>query len=119
MSELTVRQQLEALINSLTDEQERALLDYLRNKGTGFRKRAERKNCSIATDYSIGGKTFKGTIRNIAAGGLYVRPDQPHFAGQEILVDFQIPDSPEPVWTSGKIVRNDLSGFAVQFSSNK
>lgn len=114
MNELSLKERLMASINDLNEDQQRDLLDYLERQKTGYRKH-KRQDCSIAVDYTIRDRTFKDFIKNISAGGVYIRTKQTHSAGRDISMDFKITGYPKPIRVFGKIVRCDPNGFAVEF----
>ena len=115
MNERSIKERLMALINNLNNDQKRGLLHHLERQKIGYRKH-KRKDCMISADYTIGDKTFKGLIKNISFGGVFVRTKQTHSAGRDIYMDFQVPTSQIPIGFLGKIVRSDFKGFAVEFS---
>ena len=113
MNELTLKERLINLINGMTEDQLKDLLNLIEHRQAGLRKYI-REECSFATDYTIQDKTYKDFIKNISAGGVYIKTQQPHLIGQDISINFALPDYPESVRISGKIVRIDPEGIAVR-----
>jgi len=113
MNELTRKEQLIDLINGMTEDQLRDLLNLIEHRQAGLRKYI-REECSVATDYTIQDKTYKDFIKNISAGGVYIKTDQPHLIGQDIAINFTLSDYSESIKISGKIVRIDPKGIAVR-----
>ena len=113
MNELTLKNRLINLIHDMTEDQLRNLLNLIENQQSGYRKH-HREDCSIVTDYIVRDKTYKDFIKNISAGGVYIKTQQPQVLGQDIFINFTLPDYHEPIRVYGKIVRIDSEGFAVQ-----
>ena len=114
MYELSLKERWMALINDLNEDQQRDLLDYLERQKTGYRKH-KRKDCSVAADYIVQYEIFRDFIKNISAGGVYIRTKHIHYVGRDISMDFNITGHPKSIRVFGKIVRSDTNGFAVEF----
>ncbi len=113
MNELTLKERLINLINGMTEDQLKDILNLIENRQAELRKYI-REECLFATDYTIQDKTYKDFIKNISAGGVYIKTQQPHLIGQDISINFALPDYSESVKISGKIVRIDSEGIAVR-----
>ena len=109
-----LKERLMTLINDLSEDQQRDLLNYLDSQKTGDRKRP-RTDCNIPADYSISEKTFKDLIKNISASGVYITSNHIHSIGREISMDFKLTGYTQSIRVFGKIVRSDAKGFAVEF----
>ena len=114
MNEVRLKEKLIALINDMPEDQLKDLLNHLETKQTGDRK-YQRKEIPIAADYIIQNKTYKDFIKNISAGGVYITTQQSQSIGQDISINFTLPDYQESIRVYGKIVRKDPHGFAVEF----
>ena len=114
MNEQEIQKRLTKLIKNLSEVQQKNLLDHLETQQIGYRKNP-RKECVIATDYTIQDQSFKHFIKNISASGVYITTQQPQSIGQEVSMNFKLADYKDPVKVYGKIVRSGPKGFAVEF----
>ena len=74
-----------------------------------------RRTSFIIAEYTVNEGTFRDIIKNISAGGLFVRTSRPISVGQDIKLSFPLFDFNQDVTVHGKIVKIDHTGFAVQF----
>ena len=109
-----IQKRLIKLIKNLSEVQQKNLLDYFEAQQIGYRKNP-RKECFLATDYTIQDQSFKNFIKNISASGVYITIPQPQAIGQEVSMNFRLADFKDPVRVYGKIVRSGPKGFAVEF----
>jgi Tfp pilus assembly protein PilZ len=54
-------------------------------------------------------------IKNIGAGGLFIRTSRKVAEGQPIVLEFPLFRFDNAIRVSGKVVRRDADGFAVAF----
>lgn len=71
--------------------------------------------CSEDTHFSANRELFRGTIKNMSQGGIYVQTRERFVVGQEVVVAGPFGDKDEDVKRMGKIVWHDRSGIAIQF----
>ena len=74
-----------------------------------------RRTSFIIGEYSVKEGNFRDIIKDISAGGLFVRTSRPIRVGQDISLTFPLFDFDHDVTVPGKIVKSDIGGFAVQF----
>lgn len=74
-----------------------------------------RKPCSEDTHFSANRELFRGTIKNISQGGIYIQTQERFVVGQEVVVAVPFGEANEDVKRNGKIVWQDRSGIAIQF----
>jgi Tfp pilus assembly protein PilZ len=75
----------------------------------------QRKNGLIIAEYTTPDGKESGLIRNISAGGLFIRTDKKPFAGQSIVLRFPLFNFEENISVSGKVLRIEPTGFVVKF----
>lgn len=75
----------------------------------------QRKNGLIIAEYTTPDGKGNGLIRNISAGGLFIRTDKKPFAGQSIVLRFPLFTFEENISVSGKVIRIESTGFVVKF----
>lgn len=88
----------------------------------GFRRQGNREArvysrvpCSEDTHFSANRELFRGTIKNISQGGIYVQTKERFVVGQEVVVAGPFGEKNENVKRNGKIVWQDNNGIAIQF----
>ena len=101
--------------------QDRGILGFLENWRRGERREHPRRSCSIAVDCPTWGGAFKGLVRDISDGGVFVlsiETDRAFSVGQQITVNFPAPPNrPEPVELPGEVVWSGPEGIGVRFTS--
>ena len=75
----------------------------------------QRKHGLIIAEYTTPDGKASGLIRNISAGGLFIRTDKKPFAGQSIVLQFPLFNFEEKISVSGKVIRIEPTGFVVKF----
>lgn len=100
--DMSVAQQLELLKK----------LDKKQYKGGRSDYRRSRK---IAVDYEVNETVQQDFIHDISAAGVFIETQTPPSAGEKIKLTFSIANHKKPVTITGKIVRTDPDGFAVDF----
>ena len=75
-----------------------------------------RRTAYIIAEYSVLEGNFRDIIKNIGAGGLFIRTDRKIAVGQPILTKFPLFNFDKTIQASGRVVRRDPDGFAVTFN---
>ena len=70
----------------------------------------------IIAKYIVIEGEFRDVIKNIGAGGLFIRTDRKIAVGQPISIEFPLFKFDNLIKVTGRVVRIDLRGFAVTFS---
>jgi hypothetical protein len=81
------------------------------------RKKRSRRTSYIIAEYIAKEGTHRDVIKNIGAGGLFIRTSRKIADGQTILLEFPLFRFDNTIRVSGKVVRIDSDGFAVAFDS--
>ena len=74
-----------------------------------------RRTSYIITEYTVREGSFRDVIKNIGAGGLFVRTSRRIATGQPIAMEFPLFQFDNMVRITGKVIRRDPDGFAVAF----
>ncbi|MBC2712325.1 MAG: PilZ domain-containing protein [Desulfosarcina sp.] len=77
-----------------------------------------RRASFIIAEYTVKGKTFRDVIKNIGAGGLFIRTWRKVAAGQSITLQFPLLNFENTLQVSGIVSRIDPMGFAVTFNES-
>jgi Tfp pilus assembly protein PilZ len=83
---------------------------------THERRQDPRHISYIIAKYTVLEGTFRDVIKNISAGGLFVRTQRKVAVGQPIAIEFPLFNFDQIIHVSGKVVRSEPVGFAVTFS---
>jgi CheY-like chemotaxis protein len=113
-----INPRLSELISNLPDEEIQELIEELekRQKSSFDEKRKhQRKPTLIYVDCSGKNYTFTDFIQNISIGGLFIETKIPLFVDQELSMAFTLPGTEAPIKITGKVVRSNPKGIAVQF----
>lgn len=65
--------------------------------------------------YTIASGTFRDSVGNVSAGGIYIRTRRPIEQGQRISLRFPILAFDRRPSVEGRVVRREENGFAVRF----
>jgi hypothetical protein len=79
------------------------------------RQKRSRRTSYIIAEYTVKEGTHRDVIKNIGAGGLFIRTSRKVAQGQPIVLEFPLLRFDNTIRVSGKIVRADADGFAVAF----
>ncbi len=71
--------------------------------------------CSEDTHFSANRELFRGTIKNMSQGGIYVQTKERFTVGQEVVVAGPFGERNAETKKMGKIVWHDREGIAIQF----
>ncbi len=115
-NQFSAKHRLGELIHELTEDQCERLLEKLERWKSKKRRRDPRRPCSVPVDYATGDRIFKGFIKDISSGGVFVESRKALDLGEEITLTFTSPDLPKPVKIKGEIVRKNLLGVGVKFN---
>ena len=74
-----------------------------------------RRTSYIITKYTVKEGTFRDVIKNIGAGGLFVRTSRKVDAGQPIVLQFPLFNFEQTIEVTGTVSRIEQKGFAVTF----
>jgi len=80
-------------------------------------RESQRKPCLINANYQIRGRDFRSYILDISIGGVFVETKDRLKLGEVVILNFTLPDSPEPFSARGRIAWSGPAGFGVKFDS--
>lgn len=126
-SEVTVR--LIGLVLDMSESDQRKMLKELEEKHTREKKARTkemdtqyeemrihpRKTTLIVADCSSYDKCFTHFIQDISNGGVFIETTAPFHIGQELKMNFSLPQVEIPVSIGGKVVRVNSRGIGVKF----
>ncbi len=106
------------LICDMSVAQQLELLKQLDKKQYKGGRSDYRRSRKIAVDYEVNETVQQDFIHDISAAGVFIETQTPPSAGEKIKLTFSIANHKKPVTITGKIVRTDPDGFAVDFRRN-
>jgi hypothetical protein len=107
------------MICDMSIAQQLELLDQLdRNKYKGGRAGPRRKR-TISVDYEVNDFQRQDFIRDISNVGVFIETPNPPAVGEKIRLSFSLTDDTKPVKVTGRVVRSNENGFAVDFNRKK
>ena len=74
-----------------------------------------RRTSFIIAEYTVKEGTYRDVIKNIGAGGLFVKTSRKISLGQTIALEFPLFHFDTIVQVTGQVIRRDHDGFAVEF----
>ena len=100
--EMTIDQQLDLLRELDTKEYRGGRSDYRRSR-------------KIAVDYEIDNCIHRDFIQDISTAGVFIETHSPPSVGELITLSFSVTKGKQPINITGRIVRSNDRGFAVDF----
>jgi Tfp pilus assembly protein PilZ len=74
-----------------------------------------RKPCLINANYKIQNQDYKSYILDISIGGVFIETNDKFTVGQNILLNFSLPNYQQPFKLNGTISWSSPRGFGVKF----
>jgi len=102
-------------IDDVSVDDQHRLLKLLQEWERGDRRQNGRRACSIPV--KVGAlRVYTEYIRNIGAGGVFIRTSVPFSPGEPLTLLFSLPDQVGPVKIAGHVAWNSSEGVGVEFS---
>ncbi|MGD9016983.1 MAG: PilZ domain-containing protein [Desulfobacterales bacterium] len=106
------------LVLSLRPEERQSLLSDLETLvSERDRRRTRRSAAYISVDLESPKASGQGLIRNVSAGGLFIRTENPMDVGADVLMTFMVPESRRWVRAIGTVTRVSGDGAGIRFVS--
>ena len=115
VNKTSVKPKLVELINDMPEAQCRKLFEKLQVWTQKNRRKHPRQPCSIPVDYATKVQGFKGFIRDLSCGGVFIQTRGSLEVGHEITMTFSTCNDQDPLKIDGQIVRKNMLGVGVQF----
>jgi Tfp pilus assembly protein PilZ len=100
----------------MPEDQCRTLLPELEAWTHKNRRKHPRNPCSIPVDYATKDQAFKGFIKNVSSGGVFIHTNGGLKVGEKMTMTFSSPDQQDPVKITGEIVRKNMLGVGIRFT---
>jgi Tfp pilus assembly protein PilZ len=115
VNKTSVKPKLVELINDMSEAQCRKLFEKLQAWTQKNRREHPRQPCSIPVEYATKDQGFKGFIRDLSHGGVFIQTRGSLEVGEEITMTFSTSSDQDPLKVDGEIVRKNLLGVGVRF----
>lgn len=103
------------LICEMTIDQQLDLLRKLDTKDYRGGRSDYRRSRKIAVDYEIDNRIHRDFIQDISTAGVFIETHSPPAVGELITLSFSVTKGKKPIIITGRIVRSNDRGFAVDF----
>ena len=115
LSRNEVRAFLFRLLNDISDEEMRQLLEELEERQNEKLREYSRKGFLAKIDYNVGDRYYKDFIKDISGSGVFIKTSQTFPVGQTILMTFMSSDNQKPFRINGEMIRIHEDGIGVKF----
>ena len=116
LSRYEVQTRLIQTIIAMSDPEKRNLLKQLEESLFPEKRKHPRDPSLIPVECSSGDEVcFTDFIQDISSAGVFIKTQNPPSIGEKITLSFSVSDNKKPVTITGRIVRSDDRGFAVDF----
>ena len=79
------------------------------------RRKSERAPVVVRVDYTTVDEFFSEFTQNINEGGLFIETESPLEPESKVQLQFDLPGTDEPVKATGRVVRVEPTGMALEF----
>jgi hypothetical protein len=106
-------------INQLDKDGLLEALRLLDNPELRWVREYPRLDCFLLVDFAADGKAYKGVVRDISAGGVFIETSEPLKYGQHIALCYTLSESnmPMPFKIKGRVTRIFPNGVGVQYEN--
>ena len=105
------------LLQQMNSEQLLERLHAFNDQDYKWARDYPRMDCNLLVDFSVDGKAYRGYLRDISAGGIFIVTSEKFDVNQEVLLCFSLYESNEnlPFKIFGRIKRLYADGIGVQY----
>ena len=85
-------------------------------KGAAELRKFKRFECAQEIIFHVDDLIYRGIIRDVSMGGIFIETGVQIAAGKEIMLTLEDPESMKPDFLSGRVVRSNDIGVGVEFN---
>lgn len=111
---LPIEKRIANLVKNLSEEKKQLLLDLIIEWQQKEQRNDPRIPCLIAVDYSTPKRAYRDFIQDLSKSGIFIETREPFQLDEKISLTFTMPRSESHFKISGKIVRLDNHGIAIE-----
>lgn len=115
LNEFGVVDQIIELVKGMPVNDQRILLEQLKDKVSKRRRLHTRKPYFMVVDYATHDRTYADFIKDISFSGVFIQTHKPFTIGQAISLTFPLPDQKKHIKINGEIIRTSEEGIGVKF----
>lgn len=103
------------IIKSMSDDEQKKLLEDLNKKQIKKIRKNERTECLITVNYAAKGRAYQNYIQDISTEGVFIETRDKFSVGDEILLTISYSNEVRPFKIAGEVVRISSKGVGVKF----
>ena len=111
---LPIEKRIENLLKNLSDDKKQMLLDLIIEWQQKEQRNDPRIPCLVAVDYSTPKRAYRDFIQDLSRSGVFIETREPFQLDEKISLTFTMPKTESHFKISGKIVRLDPHGIAIE-----
>jgi len=115
MNDTNYTQRLFEIIKSLSEDEQKSLLEDLNKRQIKKIRKHERQECLITVNYAFKGRAFQNYIQDISTEGVFIETREKFSVGDEILLTISYSSEVRPFRIAGEVVRIISKGVGVKF----
>ena len=115
MNDTNYSERLFEIIKSMSEDEQKKLLEDLNKRQIKKIRKNERKECLITVDYALKGRAYQNYIQNISTEGVFIETRENFSVGDEILLTISYSNEVRPFKIAGEVVRISSKGVGVKF----
>lgn len=112
---LKITERIMSLVQNLSDEKKQSLLELLVEWQQKEGRKHPRVSCNFPVDYSTKTRVYHDFIQDLSKGGLFIETRETMVMKEPISLTFALPKSGTHFKMTGKIVRIEKNGVAIEF----
>jgi Tfp pilus assembly protein PilZ len=114
------------LIGEMSEEQQALLLEQLQGSSERLVSLEEteialrdynRKSCMLNIAFTVENQNFESFMLDISPAGAFIETKETFFAGQQIDLNFALPNLPQQLNIAGEILWKGMLGMGVKFNN--
>lgn len=112
---LKITDRIMSLVQNLSDEKKKSLLELLVEWQQKENREYPRISCNFPVDYSTKSRVYHDFIQDLSKGGLFIETRETLVMKEPVSLTFTLPKSGNHFKMTGKIVRVEKHGVAIEF----
>ena len=115
MNETSYTKRLSEIIKSMSEDEQKALLEDLDKRQIQKIRKHERQDCLIIVNYAVKGRAYQNYIQDISTEGIFIETREIFSVGDEILLTISYSNEVRPFRITGEVARISPKGVGVKF----
>lgn len=115
MNNTSYADRLFGIINSMSDDEQKKLLEDLNKRQIKKIRKNERKECLITVNYTVKGRAYQNYIQDISTEGVFIETREKFSVNDDIFLTISYSSELIPFKIAGEVVRINSKGVGVRF----